>query len=71
MAKPETETQRQRTVAIRALQQIRAWAARPGTPLLTISTLADNALREIERCDNGLFGDHSQLDLADRKDLKP
>lgn len=68
MAKHETEMHRQRRIAVEALKAIRD-VARFGN-FGIIWRIAEDALRQIEpKCDQGLFAERNQLDLADRPDL--
>jgi hypothetical protein len=76
MSKHETEMHRDRRELIAALRAILRAFEQTGPNARTeyLATLA-NAAKLLERfpqepCDDGLFGDHRQMDLADRRDLK-
>jgi len=69
MAKHESEMHRQRRIALEALQAICHLPGLHGTPLSVAKHIAQTAINDIcGRYDQGLFADHRQMDLADRKD---
>ena len=71
MSRHETEMHRQRRIALDALREIARFCAKEKHPEpAAIGLFALAAIREIEQCGTGIFGDHSQMDLADRRDLE-
>ena len=70
MAKHESEVHRQRRIAREALREISRQYENQNLNhvdfRVLVKRIADAVLAD--RCDQGLFADRSQMDLADRKD---